>query len=129
VGFTQAIRELHLPRDFKAILTPEWQETIERYEPVQVSRASKAFQRSRKRAPHPGFSDKRYGEFTIEANPPKPPHKMPFKVGDRVRTSHGIGTVTKVAGEKYLVALDGKTAQLWEKEWGLKKTELNPRRQ
>jgi len=41
VGFTQAIRELHLPRDFKAILTPEWQETIERYEPVQVSRASK----------------------------------------------------------------------------------------
>jgi len=116
---------LDLPRDFKTILTPEWQETIQRYEPVQVSRASKAFPRSRKRAPHPGFSGKRYGEFTIEANP----RKMPSKVGDRVRTSHGIGTVTKVSGEKCLVALDGKTAQLWEKEWGLKKTELNPRRQ
>jgi len=34
VGFTRAIRDLHLPRDFKTILTPEWQETIERYEPV-----------------------------------------------------------------------------------------------
>jgi superfamily I DNA/RNA helicase len=24
VGFTRVIRELHLPRDFKSILTPEW---------------------------------------------------------------------------------------------------------
>jgi hypothetical protein len=31
VGFTRAVRELHLPRDFKTILSPEWQETIERY--------------------------------------------------------------------------------------------------
>jgi hypothetical protein len=29
MGFTRAIRELYLPRDFKTILTPEWQETIE----------------------------------------------------------------------------------------------------
>jgi hypothetical protein len=42
VGFTRAIHELHLPRDFKTILTPEWQDTIERYEPTQVARISKA---------------------------------------------------------------------------------------
>ena len=38
-----------------------------------------------------------------------------------VRTSHGTGTVVETDGEKYLVALDGQVAQLWEKEWGLKK--------
>ncbi len=30
--------------------------------------------------------------------------------------------LTKVDGEKYLAALDGQVVQLWEKEWGLKKT-------
>jgi hypothetical protein len=38
-----------------------------------------------------------------------------------VRTSHGTGTVVETDGEKYLVALDEQAAQLWEKEWGLKK--------
>jgi hypothetical protein len=34
VGFARAIRELHLPHDFKTILTLEWQLMIERYKPV-----------------------------------------------------------------------------------------------
>jgi superfamily I DNA/RNA helicase len=120
VGFTRAIRELHLPRDFKTILTPEWQEAIQRYEPVQLSRASKAPPMPRKKALRLGRpATTRYGKFTIEADLPKPPRKKPFKVGDRVKTSHGTGTVIEIDGEKYLVALDGQTARLWEKEWGL----------
>jgi hypothetical protein len=121
VGFTRAIRELHLPRDFKTILTPEWQETIERYKPVQVARTPKFPNVDQKRAPRPGLPDTRYGKFTIEADPPKPARKRPFKVGDRVRTGHGTGTVVGTDGEKYLVALDGQEAQLWEKEWGMRK--------
>jgi hypothetical protein len=120
VGFTRAISELHLPRDFKIILTTEWQETIERYEPVQVSRTPKASPRSRKKR-YSGPSGTRYGEFTIEADLPKQPRKKPFKVGDRVRTGHGTGTVVETDGNKYLVALDGQAAQHWEKEWGLRR--------
>jgi superfamily I DNA/RNA helicase len=121
VGFTRAIRELHLPRDFKTILTPEWQETIQRYEPVQVSRTSKSSAAPRKRAPRPGLPASLFHKFTIEADLPRPTRKKPFKIGDRVRTSHGTGTVVEIDGEKFLVALDGQEAQLWEKEWGVKK--------
>lgn len=121
VGFTRAIRELHLPRDFKTILTPGWQEAIERYEPVQVARISKASPTPRKRALRLGRPGTRSGKFSIEADLPKPPRKKLFKVGDRVKTSHGTGTIVKVDGDKYLVGLDGQAAQLWEKEWGLRK--------
>jgi hypothetical protein len=38
-----------------------------------------------------------------------------------VKTSHGSGTVVEIDGEKYLVALDGQAAQLWEKAWSLRK--------
>jgi hypothetical protein len=115
------INPIDLPRDFKTILTHEWQETIERYEPVQAARTSKAPPTPRKRAHRAGLPGTRYGKFTIEADLPNPPRKKPFKIGDRVKTSHGTGTVVETDGEKYLVALDGQAAQLWEKECGLRK--------
>ena len=31
-------------------------------------------------------------------------------IGDRVKTSHGTGTVFEIDGEKYLVELDGQGA-------------------
>jgi len=40
--------------------------------------------------------------------------------GPGVQTNHGTGTIVMVDGEKYLVALDGQVAQLWEKEWGMR---------
>jgi co-chaperonin GroES (HSP10) len=120
-GFTRAIRELHLPPDFKGILTSELQQAIKRYEPVQVSRTSKSPFITRKRAPRSALPGTRFGESTTEANLPKPLRKKPFKIGDRVRTSHGTGTIAKVDGEKYLVDLDEQGAQLWEKAWGLTK--------
>lgn len=42
-------------------------------------------------------------------------------IGDRVKTGHGTGVVVVVDGEKYLVALDGGAAQLWEKAWAMRK--------
>ena len=88
---------------------------------IQESKDEKSPHANRKRASRPGLPGTRYGKFTIEADLPKPPRKKPFKVGDRVRTSHGTGTVAETDGEKYLVALDGQSARLWEKEWDLKK--------
>ena len=76
---------------------------------------------SRKRTAYSGLPGIRYGKFTIKADLPRPPRKKPFKVGERVKTSHGNGTVIQIVGEKYLVALDGQTAQLWERDWGLRK--------
>jgi len=97
------INPIDLPRDFKTILTPGWQETIERYETVQVSRASKVPPRSQKRAPYSGLPGTRYGEFTITAEPPKPPHGKPSKIEDRVKTTHGTATIIKIDGTKNLV--------------------------
>ena len=44
---------------------------------------------------------------------PKPSREKPFNVGDRVRTSHGTGTIVVADGQKYLVDLNGQEAQLW----------------
>ena len=62
VGFTRAIRELHLPRDFKGILTTDWQQAISQYESVKVLRTSKASPAPRKRAPREGLPGNRSGE-------------------------------------------------------------------
>ncbi len=121
VAFTRAIRELYLPRDFKDILTPEWQAAIKRYEPVLSPRTSKAPQLKHVRRASRGFLDTRSSQFMTEIPQSEAPREKPFKVGDRVRTSHGTGTVVEVDGDKYLVDLDGQEAQLWEKEWGLRK--------
>lgn len=122
VAFTRAIRELYLPQDFKNILTPEWQEAIKRYEPIQDPKTSHAPRIRRAGGAFPGFSGSQSGQLTTEASQPQAPREKPFKVGDRVRTSHGTGTVVEVDGEKYLVDLDGQEAKLWEKVWGLRKT-------
>jgi len=106
VGFTRAIRCLHLPPDFKEILTPEWQTTLKRYEPPPPPRIA-------------------YGPRSTRSKPkppePKPPRKKRFKIGDSVTTSHGTGSDVEIDGEKYLVDLDGQGARRWTKEWALRK--------
>jgi hypothetical protein len=68
-----------------------------------------------------GFSATRSAPSPPKAPEPKAPRKKPFKVGDRVRTSHGTGTVVEVDGDKYLVDLDGQGAKLWTREWAFRK--------
>ncbi|MBC8461080.1 MAG: ATP-binding domain-containing protein, partial [Deltaproteobacteria bacterium] len=121
VAFTRAIRDIYLPPDFKEVLTPAWQAAMKRYEPPQAPKISHAPQSKRSRTEFRAFSGTRSGPSTPKAPEPKAPRKKPFKVGDRVRTSHGTGTVVEVDGDKYLVDLDGQTAQLWEKAYRIKK--------
>jgi F-box protein 18 (helicase) len=121
VAFTRAIRDLYLPPDFKDILTPAWQAAMKRYEPSPPPKISHNPQPKRSRTEFRAFSGPRSGPSTPKAPEPKLPRKKGFKIGDRVNTSHGTGTVVEVDGDKYLVDLDGQTAQLWEKAYRIRK--------
>jgi len=117
VGFTRAIRHLYLPPDFKDILTPEWQTALKQYEPPPPPKIAHASRPKPSRTELRRFSVPQRAPSKPKAPEPKPPPKKRFKVGDRVKTSHGTGTVVEIDGEKYLVDLDGQTVRLWEKAW------------
>jgi hypothetical protein len=121
VGFTRAIRELYLHPDFKGILTSEWQEAIKRYEPIRISQAFKAPFMARKRPFRPGTGGPRSAQLMTGSSQPQTAREKHFKIGDRVQTSLGTGTVVEVDGAKYLVDLDRQAGRLWEKAWGLRK--------
>jgi F-box protein, helicase, 18 len=121
VGFTRAIRHLYLPPDFKDILTPEWQTALKRYEPPAPPKIAHGPRAKPSRTELRGFSVPRHAPLPPKTPEPKPPRKKRFKIGDRVKTSHGTGTVVEMDGEKYLVDLDGQGARLWTKDWALRK--------
>jgi hypothetical protein len=121
VGFTRAIRRLYLPPDFKDILTPDWQTALKRYEPPPPPKIAHTPRPKPSRKESRGFSVTRSTPSTPKAPEPKAPRKKRFKIGDRVKTSHGTGTVVEIDGEKYLVDLDGQGARLWTKDWALRK--------
>ncbi len=121
VAFTRAIQGLYLPPDFKGILTPGWQVAVKRYEPIQRPTNSHTHRTRRAHGGFRGFSGTRSDPLTTETQQPQAPREKPFKVGDRVRTSYGAGTIVEVDGDKYLVALEGREAQLWERAWSLRK--------
>jgi hypothetical protein len=121
VAFTRSIRDLYLPPHFKDILTPERQAALKQYEPPSPPKIAPAPRSKPSRTELRTFSATRSGPSPPKASDPKPPRKKRFKVGDRVKTSHGTGTVVEIDGEKYLVDLDGQGAKLWTKEWALRK--------
>jgi hypothetical protein len=43
------------------------------------------------------------------------------KVGDRVETPNGVGTVLKISGELYLIDLDNQIANVWERLRSIKR--------
>ena len=120
VAFTRAIGELYLPQDFKGLLTSQWQGAMKRYEMVQDPKTYPTPQQKRVRRVN-GFSGRRSSQLMNETPKPKPSHKKSYKVGDRVRTNHGEGTIVEIESDKYLVDLDGQPARLWEKGWGIKR--------
>ena len=121
VAFTRAIKGLYLPNDFTDILTSEWQAAMKRYEPAQSHKTYHIPQKKRDQRAFRGFSGRRSSKFMNATPKPKPPPKKPYKVGDKVCTSHGEGTITEIDGDKFLVDLEGQPARLWEKGWGLKR--------
>jgi co-chaperonin GroES (HSP10) len=121
VAFTRAIRHLYLPPDFKDILTPDWQTALKRYEPAPPPKIPHSPRSKPSRTELRGISVSRSTPSTPKAPEPKSPRKKRFKIGDRVKTSHGTGTVVEIDDEKYLVDLDGQGARLWTKDWAVRK--------
>jgi len=121
VAFTRAIRDLYLPLDFKDILTPAWQTAMKRYEPPPPPKTSHVHRSKPSRTELRGYSATRSAPSPPKAPEPKAPRKKRFKIGDRVKSSHGTGTVVEIDGEEYLVDLDGQGAKLWTKEWAMRK--------
>jgi F-box protein, helicase, 18 len=121
VAFTRAIQRLYLPQDFKDILTPEWQTALKRYEPPAPPKIAHSPRSKPLRTELRGFSVARSVPSKPKPPEPKPLRKKRFKLNDRVKTSHGTGTVVEIDGEKYLVDLDGQGARLWTKDWALRK--------
>jgi len=121
VAFTRAIGNLYLPPDFKDILTPEWQTALKQYEPPPPPKIAHAPRSKPSRTELRGYSATRSAPSPPKAPAPKPPRKKRFKIGDRVKTSQGTGTVVEIDGEKYLVDLNGQGARLWTKDWALRK--------
>lgn len=119
VAFTRAIEGLYLPRDFKGILTSEWQVAMKRYEPLQSPKTHHAPRRKQEQKAFRGFLGRRSNPFINKTPKPKPACKNPYHIGDRVRTRHGEGTIVEIDGDQYLVDLDGQPARLWEKGWGI----------
>jgi|GEM_PF-4358521 len=112
---------LYLPPDFKDILTPEWQTAIKRYQPPLPPKVSHSLRPKPSRTELRRFSATRHTPSPTKPPEPKASRKKRLKVNDRVKTSHGTGTIVEIDGEKYLVDLDGQAAQLWERAWGIRK--------
>lgn len=53
--------------------------------------------------------------------PKKRAGQLGVKLHDRVETAHGVGTVVEIAGDRYLIALDGQLAKVWERLASLKR--------
>ena len=65
-----------------------------------------------------------YKSYKSINRPLDPPRKatgqIQVKVNDRVRTPHGNGTVVEISLDRYLIALDGQIARVWERLSSLK---------
>jgi hypothetical protein len=116
-----ALKGIAVPKPWRREGKAAWQAAIKRYEPIQGSKTFHAPRNRSAQADFRSFSETRSGPLTTDAPYPQAPRKKPFKVGDRVRTSHGTGTIVQVDDDKYLVDLDGQAAQLWEKAWEMRK--------
>jgi hypothetical protein len=121
VAFTRAIKELYLPTEFKNIISLGWQKGIRRYETGNSLKTSQFPRKNETNKRQSGFSRLPPVRTMKGTRKPEAPANIVFKVGDRVITSNGEGRVIDVDDGKYLVALDGQEARLWEKAWGLKK--------
>lgn len=119
VGMTRAIQSLYLPLDFRDILTPRWQQGLQKLAGARDSRSAFPREGLQKRSVPP-FSSPRSPQRSGKGSAKKASGSG-FNVGDRVITNQGAGTVVKAAEEKYLIHLDGQKSKVWRSFWALRK--------
>ena len=113
VGFTRAIKNLYLPDDFLSLLTPGWQSFLEQCKTAPKKKKKKSITLPAKTK----TQQKTYSK--IVRHPAKKPeaagNQMTFlyKVGDRVETPNGSGTIINIEGSRCLVDLEDQIANIW----------------
>jgi hypothetical protein len=115
VGFTRAVKRLHLPPAFQTLLTDRWKSHVEGYPVKSESREAKTAG-----AAEMGSRSIRRKKRTVGVHGPEGGAQskkvLPcVGVGDMVRTPHGLGIVVEISGKKCLVDLHEQAARLWER--------------
>lgn len=134
VGFTRAAEHLFLPTSFQDLLSDRWKDFLQGFTSTKkVSRASNpsllyGSSARRTSSSHGNAKSGRYGSAASRAGYRETWNRQSNelaertkpKIGDRMATFHGSGTVVEISGELCLVDLDGQLGRLWERLSNLK---------
>lgn len=115
VGFTRAVKRLHLPPAFQTLLTDRWKTHVERYSGKSGSRAAKTVRTAERGSESIRKRFRTVGSRVPEKEAQSRKASPSIRVGDRVRTPHGPGEVIEISGEECLIALEGQAARLRER--------------
>lgn len=111
VCFTLAKKQLLLPMALKTVLTPQWQSYIEKL-------AFKSYDRTMSNKAPKGKTSKKIDTSIKSDNNQNRCEKVVrpmYKVGDRVETSNGYGTIIEIVGDQCRIDLEGQTVKMWDK--------------
>lgn len=111
VCFTRAKKQLLLPMALKTVLTPQWQSYIEKL-------AFKSYDRTMSNKAPTGKTSKKIDTSIKSDNNQNRCEKVVrpmYKVGDRVETSNGYGTIIEIVGDQCRIDLEGQTVKMWDK--------------
>lgn len=109
VGFTRAIQKLYLPHEMQSLLGPRWGKILRNSLPTKREQV-KTLRSDETRNNATG------NDFPRQAYPkPQKRHKRKPRLGERVRTSMGAGTILELSEEYCLVELDDYGTKLRER--------------
>ena len=119
VGFTRAIKNLYLPDDFLTLLTPRWQSFLEQCKAAPIKKTGPRKKKKKTGQPPEKTKKQEQTHVKIIRHATKPPETVGnqvmfhYKVGDRVQTPNGPGTIIKIDGSQGLVDLENQIANVW----------------
>ena len=105
VGFTRAIRKLYLPYEMQSLLSPKWGKLLRECQAGKDDRGKTPASGQRRKATD--------NDFPRQAFPkPQKRRKRRPRPGERIRTSHGSGTLLEISGEYCLIDQGGHRPKL-----------------
>ena len=115
VGFTRAVKRLHLPPAFQTLLTDRWKDFVRGYLGKSVSRAAKSVRTSGKGIENGSRKLRTVGSNVPETETKSEKARPRVNLGDMVRTPHGPGRIIEISGEECLIDLEKQPARLWQR--------------
>jgi superfamily I DNA/RNA helicase len=117
VGFTRAIKRLHLPSVFQTMLSDKWKAHVsgrlgKATAEATVVKLAGAAEKPMKSSIR---KQKIFGGLRREREESNGGASIRAQVGDTVQTPHGPGKIVAISGEKCLLELENQEARLWER--------------